>query len=307
MQDIIYRDRETGTLKKEKVYGKVFLHFLYSKSLISKVIAFFLLPLIARLPWVSFFYGRRQKNRKSRGKIVPFIRNFAIDMTECLSPVDAFESFNDFFIRKLKPEARPIASGESLIIFPADGRHLVFPDLSKVRGVYVKGKIFDLDCLLKDRALAQSYQRGSMLVSRLCPTDYHRYHFPCGCIPGEPKQINGALFSVNPLALKRHITILNENKRVITLLEAGKFGRIAYIEVGATCVGSIEQTFTPHHPYQKGEEKGYFEFGGSCLILLFQPNRVTFDQDLIDASAQHLETYAKMGTPLGILKRETVL
>jgi len=138
-----------------------------------------------------------------------------------------------------------------------------------------------------------------MVISRLCPTDYHRFHFPCTCIPGKAKLINGPLFSVNPLALKKHIAILSENKRVLTPLETGLFGQALYIEVGATCVGSIKQTFTPSKPHEKGEEKGYFEFGGSCTILLFQPNTIQFDQDLIDASADYIETYAKMGTSLG--------
>ena len=302
MGNIIYRDRATGELKKEKIYGKFFLEALYGSSLLSKLFSLFILPIIAHAPSFSFFYGKKQKNKKSRTKIIPFIRDFHVDVTEFLDPVESYYSFNDFFIRKLKPEARPIASGENIAVFPADGRHLVFPDISKVEGFYVKDSKFDMRRLLNDEFLFELYKKGSMVISRLCPTDYHRFHFPCACIPGKAKRINGPLFSVSPLALKKHIAILSENKRFLTSLETGLFGQALYIEVGATCVGSIQQTFTPNKPCKKGEEKGYFEFGGSCTILLFQPNTIQFDQDLIDASAQYIETYAKMGSCLGFCK-----
>lgn len=299
MTGITYRDRETGKLKKEKVYGKFFLEMLYGNSLLSKLFSLIILPLIAHMPAFSFFYGKKQKARKSKTKIIPFIRSYHVNVTEFADPVESFNSFNDFFIRKLKPEARPIAPKENIAVFPADGRHLVFPDLSQVEGFYVKGVKFDLRRLLDDEFYFEIYKRGAMVISRLCPTDYHRFHFPCSAIPGKAKMINGPLFSVNPMALKKHISILSENKRVVTPLETGLFGQVLYIEVGATCVGSIKQTYTPNKPVEKGEEKGYFEFGGSCTILLFQPNAIQFDQDLIEASAQYLETYAKMGTSLG--------
>lgn len=302
MAGITYRDRESGKLKKEKVYGKFFLEMLYGDTLLSRLFSLLILPLIAHMPAFSFFYGKKQKAKNSKTKIIPFIRAFQVDVTEFADPVESFNSFNDFFIRKLKLKARPIIFEEKVAVFPADGRHLVFPDISEVDGFYVKGIKFDLRRLLDDEFYFDIYKRGAMVISRLCPTDYHRFHFPCACIPGKPKLINGPLFSVNPMALKKHISILSENKRVLTPLETGLFGQALYIEVGATCVGSIKQTFIPNKPYEKGDEKGFFEFGGSCTILLFQPNKIQFDQDLIDASAEHIETYAKMGTSLGSCK-----
>lgn len=299
MAGITYRDRESGTLKNEKVYGKFFLEVLYGNTLLSKLFSLVFLPLIAHMPAFSFLYGKKQKSRNSKTKIIPFIRAYHVDVTEFADPVESFNSFNDFFIRKLKTEARPIAPQENVAVFPADGRHLIFPDISRVDGFYVKGIKFDLRRLLDDEFYFDIYKRGAMVISRLCPTDYHRFHFPCACIPGKAKVINGPLFSVNPMALKKHISILSENKRVLTPLETGLFGQALYIEVGATCVGSIKQTYIPNKPAEKGDEKGYFEFGGSCTILLFQPNRIQFDQDLIDTSAEHIETYAKMGTSLG--------
>ena len=302
MTEIIYKDRASGEIKKEKVYGKFFLEALYGSGLFAKFCSIFFLPLISHIPFLSSLYGKRQKKEKSKKKIAPFIRDFKIDTTEFADPISHFRSFNDFFIRRLKPEARPIDPDEKKAILPADGRYLVFPDLSKSRGFYVKGKKFDLRQLVGTKSDFELFKKGSMMIARLCPTDYHRFHFVCACIPGEPRLINGPLYSVNPIALRKHISILNENKRVMTLLDGGAFGKIGYLEVGATCVGSICQTYTPKEVYKKGAEKGYFEFGGSCLILLFEPNKIEFDRDLVEASKKQIETYAKMGGSLGRCK-----
>jgi phosphatidylserine decarboxylase len=182
---------------------------------------------------------------------------------------------------------------------PADARYLVFPDIEKADGFWVKGKKFSLIELLQDKSLAERYKNGSMVISRLCPVDYHRFHFPCDCTPKESQLINGPLFSVNPIALKRNIEILSENKRVLTELNTTNFGNVLYIEVGATYVGSIVQTYIPGQSYAKGDEKGYFSFGGSCLILLFEPGKIVFDQDLINASLEKVEVRGLLGQSLG--------
>jgi phosphatidylserine decarboxylase len=166
-------------------------------------------------------------------------------------------------------------------------------------GFIVKGKKFSLETLLQDSDLAKQYANGSMVIARLCPTDYHRFHFPCNCIPERSYNIAGDLFSVNPLALRKNIHILSQNKRQITILHSKNFGKILFIEVGATYVGSIHQTFVPGEPYAKGDEKGYFSFGGSSLILLFEPNCIQFDQDLIEASGQRMEIRGLMGQSMG--------
>lgn len=302
MSNVIYKDRESRELKKEKVYGKFFLEAVYGSSLLSKIFSLVVLPLISGIPFFSRLYGKKQKSPKSRIKIIPFIKSFDVDPSEFADPLESFGSFNDFFIRKLKPESRPIVPGDDTAILPADGRYLVYPDISAAEGFYVKEKKFDLRRLLQDEFLFEQYKLGSMVIARLCPTDYHRFHFPCACIPNKSKPIKGPLFSVNPIALRQHINILNENKRVLTTLETKPFGNVLFIEVGATFVGTIKQTYSPNQPVIKGEEKGYFEFGGSCLILLFQQNTISFAPDLVEASAEYVETKAKFGTLLGRCK-----
>ena len=142
-----------------------------------------------------------------------------------------------------------------------------------------------------------------MLISRLCPSDYHRFHFPASGIPSEAKLIKGSLYSVSPIALRRNIKYLVMNKRFLTLIDTPEFGNIAMIEVGATNVGSIVQTFTPKQAVVKGVEKGLFAFGGSCVITLFAEGRMMFDTDLLAQSEKCIETYARMGDRLGVATR----
>ncbi len=299
MSDITYVDRLTQKEEKERVYGKVFIEVLYGKGPLSRLISFVVLPIISRVSFLSKIYGALQKSRRSRRKVKPFIRAFHIDSLEFAEPVDAFRSFNDFFIRKLKKEVRPFAQGQDVLIMPADARYLVFPNTAQANGFWVKGKKFSLKELLQDDLLGKRFEGGAMAMARLCPVDYHRFHFPCDAVPGVPRLINGPLYSVNPLALKHNIEIISQNKRMITLVESKVFGSILYIEVGATNVGSIHQTFTPGHPCAKGDEKGYFSFGGSCLVLLFEPNRIVFDRDLIKVSSRKIEVRGLLGQSLG--------
>lgn len=294
--EIVYYDRLTKKEQNEKVYGLGGIAFLYGGSVFARL----LLPVIGKFPWFSQLFGWLQKRPASRKKIEPFIRKYQMDPSEFQDSIDSFGSFNDFFIRRLKAEARPIASGDDVVVLPADARYLVYPHIEEADGFVVKGKKFSLETLLQNSAQASKYAHGSLVIARLCPTDYHRFHFPCACLPGSVRLINGPLYSVNPIALKYNLSILAENKRVITELKTERFGTILFIEVGATNVGTVVQTYKPNQKVQKGEEKGYFAFGGSTILLLFEPGSVSFDQDLVDASSQHLEVRALMGQRLGI-------
>ncbi len=299
MSDIRYIDRTTQREEKEEVYGRAFLEILYGKKWFLRLISWGLLPIFARISFFSYLYGKMQKTSLSRLKIAPFMRRFRVDGSEFADSVQSFCSFNDFFIRKLRPEARPIVIGNDVAVLPADARYFIFPKVAQADGFFIKGKKMFLPELVQDSILAERYAEGSMVMARLCPTDYHRFHFPCNGLPEQAREISGPLFSVNPLALKARKNILIENKRVLTRFHTKNFGTILYIEVGATYVGSIHQTFIPGELYAKGDEKGYFSFGGSCLLLLFEPGRIAFDQDLLDGSARGLEVRGLLGQSLG--------
>lgn len=299
MTHIIYIDRITGKKQIEKVYQEWALRFLYGDSWFSHFLRPWLLPSLAKWPWFSHFYGNLQKSSYSACKIRPFIEKFEVDASEFLDPISSYRSFNDFFIRKLKPAARPIHSDPCTAIMPADGRYYFYADIDQCPGFIVKGKKFQLEALLGNASLAKEFQGGSMVLARLCPSDYHRFHFPCDCLPGETSGINGWLYSVNPVAIKKNIQIFTQNKRTLCELQTPLFGRVLYMEIGATNVGSICETYSPNQWQSKGAEKGYFEFGGSALILLFAKNTIEFDADLLAATQQGIEMRCLLGQSMG--------
>lgn len=292
MEPVRYFNRLTESLETEQIYGERWLRLAYENPCGA------ILRHLIKRHFFSRWYGRRMATPASKERVGPFISEYGLDPAEFADPPESFASFNEFFIRKLKPSARPFDPDPGNIIFPCDGRHLGFPDVSQIDSVFVKGQHFDLPSLLGSTELAQRFAKGTLVLSRLCPVDYHRYHFPAAGIPGQSQLLNGPLFSVSPLALRRNLAYLWENKRVLTELETKEFGAILTLEIGATNVGSINQTFTPGEPVARGDERGFFAFGGSSTITLFEPGRVTLAPDLLEHSASQTELFAQMGSHL---------
>ncbi|MCH2123063.1 MAG: archaetidylserine decarboxylase [Pirellulaceae bacterium] len=295
-KDILFFDRYQNQICVEKVYGEKYLRWTYGTPL-GKVA----LATVVKRAWFSRWYGWRMNRASSRRKIQPFVDEYGIDPQEFTCNLEDFESFNAFFSRTLLPQTRPVDPNPARVVFPADGRHLCVPNLSQCDGLFVKGQMFDLPTLLGDAALAREFAAGSLVVSRLCPVDYHRFHFPAGGRVGAFRVINGPLFSVNPIALCRNIHILATNKRAVSVLETTALGKVLLLEIGATNVGSICQTYKAGATVSKGDEKGYFRFGGSSTISIFQAGRVQFDEDLLANSRQRRELYGKVGDRMGEL------
>ncbi len=294
-EPIIFFNRHTGRLETEAVYGEGFLRFVYGNTLGPA-----LLHTLVKRAAFSRLYGWRMDRPASAAKIMPFIRQYGLDETEFAEPPESFRTFNEFFCRKLKHGARPVDATPSSIVFPADGRHLLIPDVSACDDFFIKGRRFDLAALLGGEALAEKFANGSLLISRLCPVDYHRFHFPCAGRPDQPRWIGGPLFSVSPIALRCRPSVLWENKRAVTAFESDDAGSVSLIEIGATCVGSIVHTSQAGEHVGKGDEKGYFRFGGSCVISVFQRGRVAWHKDLIEHGAAGREVYARMGCDAGV-------
>lgn len=294
-EPIHFFDRASGEIREEAIYGESAVRWAYENAL-GRVA----LNSVVSRAFFSRLYGWLMDRPRSREKVAPFIAEYELDPAEFADAAESFASFNEFFVRRLKPEARPIDPDENSVVFPADGRHLGFSDLSQLPGIYAKGQKLSLTDLLGSAELAERFARGSLVISRLCPVDYHRFHFCAAGTPGSPQLLNGPLFSVSPIALRRRIEILAENKRVLTRLASERFGEILILEIGATNVGSIVQTAESGKPIAKGDEKGYFAFGGSMTMLLFEPGRVQLDADLLKQSAHGHELYARMGERLGV-------
>ena len=300
-QPIQFFHRYKKSVETEKVFGEGWLRFAYENPIGRGFVWLF-----ARRKLFSWWYGRKMSKKTSALRILPFITAYDIDVDEFAKSAFDYKTFNEFFYRALKPEARPIAAGERVAVFPADGRHLVFPNVASTAGFYAKGAHFTLEELFHDpkepalsAELARRFAGGGMIISRLCPVDYHRFHFPVGGTPSAARLINGYLYSVSPIALRRNLHHLVQNKRMLTLIESPVFGTVAMFEIGATNVGTIRQTYASGRPVEKGAEKGLFAFGGSCVIVVFQPGRIRFDADLVVPSEQHMEVYARMGDRLG--------
>ena len=281
-------------METEQVYGEGFLRWSYGNPLGAISLEGFV-----KRPFFSAWYGRRMSTPESAARVAPFIAQYGLDPADFADAPSSYRSFNEFFYRKLKPAARPIDVDPASVVFPADGRHLGFDRASDIAGVFVKGQKFDLAALLGDAALAARFADGALVLSRLCPVDYHRFHFPAAGTPGETRLINGPLYSVNPIALRQNLGYLWTNKRTVTELKSERLGTVLCLEIGATCVGSIHQTFTPGIPVEKGAEKGYFAFGGSSTITIFEPGAVKLAADLVESSAQQTELYARVGSLMG--------
>lgn len=294
MEPIQFYNRYSGEVETEEIYGEKWLRLAYESGLGQVGVA-----LVAKRLWFSRWFGWQMSRPSSRSRVLPFIADYKVDASEFAEAPESYASFNEFFFRALKPAARPIDADADSAVFPADGRHLGFADLSKVDGVFVKGQRFELPALLGSGSLASRYADGAAVLSRLCPVDYHRYHFAAAGTPGEPRLINGALNSVSPIALRRNLGLLAQNKRVLTELETERFGTVLIVEIGATNVGTIRQSFEAGRRVEKGAQKGWFEFGGSAVMTFFEPGRVALADDLVRHSAEQRETYARMGDVLG--------
>lgn len=290
---IIYHNRYTGQQEREKVLGEAALRWIYGTGT-GKVA----LHLLIKRAFVSRLMGWL-KNRPSSAKhLAEFVAEYNIDMSEAERSVEAYSCFNDFFTRTLKAGVRPLC-GDGKIALPADGRHSAWADAATISDTFVKGQAFDLPALLGDAALAEKYAHGAVVLSRLCPTDYHRYHFPAAGTAEAARRIPGPLASVSPYCLRRKLSWLWTNKRELTVLHTDTVGDILILAVGATGVGAIHQTYTAGARVEKGQEQGYFAFGGSTIMTFYEPGRVTPAADLLENTAKGLETYAHMGDVLG--------
>lgn len=250
--------------------------------------------------WLSFFGGLYYDTPLSKKKIRSFAEELSIDVEECEKEIDEYRTFNEFFARGLKPGARPIDPDSASWLSPGDGRLLVFPTidydtLSNVKWAPV--------CLLQlfnhDASLVERFRGGACGILRLCPSDYHRFHFPATGVVGPTVEVPGLLHSVSPFVLEQKKQVFAVNKRTLATLQTEEFGEVLLMEVGAMGVGSIIQTATPNSRVSAGDEKGYFKYGGSTTIFFLQPGKVRFDEDIVKRSEEGVETLVRMGERIG--------
>lgn len=287
-------NRKTKTYDIEQVAGLKYINWSYSSPVGKSFV-----ELLVKKKMFSKLYGNYCDSSLSKKKIQPFIDEFNIDMTLCNKDINDFKNFNDFFARTLTPEARPIDFSENILVSPGDGRLSAFENIDLDKIVQIKGFTYSLKELIDDPEVAKEFEGGTCLILRLCPTDYHRFHFVDNGTCGETKKISGFYYSVNPIALNNISELFCKNKREWCLFNSDNFGEILHVEVGATCVGTILQTYTPGKRVTKGEEKGYFKFGGSTTILFFKKDMVKIDEDIVEQTKLGFETKISMGETIG--------
>lgn len=292
---IEYIERKTGEIKVEKVPGEKYLKFLYYNPLGELP-----LNLVVKKKFLTEYYGKKMDKPESVKKIPSFIEQADINIAEAKKRVEEFKSFNDFFYRELKEGARTVDYRENVLASPADGKILAFENLDREKEFYIKGDKFTLEEFFADKKLANKYKNGVFMIIRLAPIDYHRFHFPADGEISESKLIDGVYYSVSTHAIKKNFRILCENKREYSILKTEKFGDIAMFEVGATMVGGIKQSYKSNSYVKKGEEKGYFYFGGSTCVLVFERGKVKIDEDILENTKKGIETKVYMGEKIGI-------
>ena len=284
---IEYINRETGEREIEVVYGGNELHQLYHLWW-----GVALRPLLVRLPVFSHINGQTKRSKSSRNLIHDFVDQYEVNTDEMVGTVDDYATLDDLFTRRLKPEARPIDPNPGHVVSPADGRVLVYENLGQ-QPLVIKGNHLEPADLLPRARDFSPYVGGTLVIVRLAPKDYHRFHFPVDGSIESTRRMGGPLESVHPIALAGGAKIF-KNKRTLTKLKAA-WGPIWMAEIGALLVGTIVQSH-PGGGFKRGDEKGYFRFGGSTVTLMWGPKGPKADPDLVEASQNGTEMLVKMGT-----------
>jgi phosphatidylserine decarboxylase len=290
---ILVYNRQSKVLEEEEVLERRLINLFYGTFLGRYFCSLF-------LTWrpLSNLYGRLQNRPRSLRKIDRFVGKCRINTDEFEVPPAGYRSFNDFFTRKVKAERRSIHPDKRILISPADSRLLAYP--IKEDTVYpVKGVTFTVEELIADRSTASAYHGGLCLVFRLAPSDYHRF---CYIDDGEHEAVNsisGNLHSVNPIAIRCNLKIFQKNYREYCILKTKNFGEVIEVEVGALLVGKIHQNLRGGGRFFRGQEKGYFEFGASTIVMVFKPSVAAIDEDIDDHSRRGIETRVQYGSAIG--------
>ena len=230
----------------------------------------------------------------SRGMIKSFIKKNNIDMSQFQE--ENYRCYNDFFTRKIRPEARPVDMDPKHLISPCDCKLTVLP-ITKEGRLTLKLTDYTVESLLRNKELAAAYEGGTAMIFRLCVDDYHRYCYICDGEQSEPVRIAGAFHTVNPIA-NDYFPIYKENTREYTVLHTEHFGDVVVMEVGALMVGKIVN-HAGKATVRRGEEKGYFKFGGSTIVVLMQKDMVALDADILENSKEGIETVVRYGEKIG--------
>jgi len=216
-----------------------------------------------------------------------------------------YRTFNDFFIREIKPARRPIAYSydNRILVSPGDCRLSVYSSVAEAKKLFIKGKQFDVQHLLGGsnyQKWIDMFQDAYMLNARLSPVDYHRYHAPLGGKVLMTYSIPGMDFETSPKSLESQVNVLTDNEREVTIFQSDSYA-YCFVAIGAAAVGCCVTKVKEGDIVNKGDEIGYFQFGGSDIVILFD-KPVQWDQDLLQQSSQSIETLVEANERIGEFK-----
>lgn len=304
-KEIQYYNRQTQSIETELVYGDRAIKFIYDNPL-GRLLA----PIVAS-KLVSQVYGQYQDRPVSKKKVPPFVEKFSIDLSTYKAgsvPTEnkenSYKTFNEFFIREFEANQRSFIEDDTKMPAFSEARYFGHEAINNDVEIPVKGKLLNSNGLLGNSKWAPSFEGGPLLIARLCPVDYHRYHYSLDGKTLDSFQISGQYHSVNPIALKSKPEIFLVNERRASILETETFGKLAYIEVGAAMVGKIIQSHDETKPHNKGDEKGYFLFGGSTVIVLGEKGKWRPSDDILSNTTKGIETYLHLGEEVALLAKE---
>lgn len=245
-------------------------------------------------PFITALMGAYMDTRLSTKRIEGFVRHNGIDMSEYVEC--GYRCFNDFFTRSIKPGARPVSFDPDVLISPCDGYMSAYR-ISSDSVFSIKDSYYNVEDLVGGSEIAQEYISGTCLVLRLGVENYHRYCYVDDGFKSRNYHIPGRYHPVQPIVVRKHPVFI-QNTREYTVLYTKNFGIVTQIEVGACLVGRI----CNHHEagvIRRGEEKGYFCFGGSTIVLLFKEGSVDIPQEVFDATSEGKEAIVKYGEAIG--------
>ena len=243
--------------------------------------------------WFTNTCALYMNSKLSKHRIKKFIKNNNINMDDYI--VDDFKSFDNFFTRNIKKELRPLIKDSDILISPCDSKLSVYKIDDKVN-FEIKNSKYNINDLLCDKELASEYNDGYCLVFRLCVDDYHHYHFIDDGKIISTKKIKGKFHTVRPIA-HENLKVFSENTREYNVLETTNFGKVIQMEVGALGVGKICNL--DKEEFVKGDEKGYFRFGGSTVVLIFKKDKIVLDDDILEATKNGAEVRVKLFEKIG--------
>ncbi len=292
MKPIQFVNRQTGELVTESVMGNGALKFAY-ETLLGRT----LWTVLFGSKFISALMGKKYDSPASKKAIRSLVAIPGCQAEEAEKPVADYASFNEFFTRKLKPGARPMGDG---FVSPADGRLMLYLNADADQPFPLKGATKNLREVFGPHGAPEvAGGRYDVAVVRLAPVDYHRFHFPCDCTTSAVQVIPGEYHSVNPIALIHRPDVYADNERQIVACETA-FGPMWMVDVGAFGVGTIVQTYTGTR-HTKGDERGYFKFGGSTVILIAKAGAITYDDDIVANSAKGLESRVLCLEKIGVV------